>query len=552
MKTNLLFRFFTLLLLASITPYLYSQNCSREIAPDVFQIDGASTGIQPGETVCLLSGNKDYLLIQNVHGTASNPVTFVNKGGVVVINTDNYYGIKIAHCSFIRLLGNGVVGTNYGIQVQRVANGAGLAVGDLSTNVEIAYVEIAQTAIGGVYAKTDPTCNDFSSTRDKFTMYNFWFHNCYVHNTEDEGLYIGSSKYTGQHLPDCDTTVFPHLMRGVRIFNNIVENTGWDGIQVSSADENCSIHDNTIRFDSQAEQPGQMSGIILGGGSKCKTFNNQIFDGKGDGIDVLGLGNHEIFNNLIVRAGQTYHPSNPNDFKHGIYVGKVVTETDAILGIYNNTIIEPKSFGVTIVNADLVKTYLLNNLITDPGQLPFVGKEAYINSNVSQDKIVSENNYLKPSTASVGFLNASGDNFDLQPGSKAVNYGQDLIAQGVVFDLLNRSRPFHTLFDAGAFESHDPYASVKTHDNRNLLQWKAYPNPFDSRITVVFIAHKNGTLTAELMDMTGRVVQVVRQKCVSGKQYHFQFNTKKLATNSYLLKLSSVDGVEGVSILQKK
>jgi len=49
-----------------------------------------------------------------------------------------------------------------------------------------------------------------------------------------------------------------------------------------------------------------MSGILIGGGAKCDCYNNKIFDGKGDGIDVFGLGYMKIFNNLIVRAGRTF------------------------------------------------------------------------------------------------------------------------------------------------------------------------------------------------------------------------------------------------------
>ncbi len=35
------------------------------------------------------------------------------------------------------------------------------------------------------------------------------------------------SKFTGQYLPNCDTTVLPHLMHNVLIYNNLIENTGW-------------------------------------------------------------------------------------------------------------------------------------------------------------------------------------------------------------------------------------------------------------------------------------------------------------------------------------
>ncbi len=529
------------------------QNCSREIPPDIFTIDGDEMEIQPGETVCLLAGEKDFLLIKNVHGTASHPVTFINKEGAVIINTEHYFGIKMANDSYVKLLGNGRQGIDYGIQVQRVANGAGISVGEMSTDIEIAFVEVANTAIAGVYAKTDPSCDNFEATRGKFTMRNFWLHHCYVHNTADEGLYIGSSKYTGQYLPDCDTTVLPHVIEGVKIFNNIVENTGWDGIQVSSATVNCSVHDNRIKFDSQAEYPGQMSGILLGGGSKCKTYNNTISDGKGDGIDVFGLGNHDIFNNLIVRAGQTYNPGNPNDFKHGIYVGNVVTEQGALLGLYNNTIVEPKSFGVTLANDDMSRIFVLNNIITTPGQLPVAGNQAYINVNTSSG-VEAQNNFLKPSNAQVKFVDDVNGNFDLQPSSAAVNFGQDLTSQGVIFDILNRSRPFHTFFDAGAFESHDPHANIgETGELSNKIA--VYPIPFCDNLTVKISDQnvlKAGVIFVELIDITGKTVMSSKKIVPLRGEYMFTLKTGKIDAGCYILKLNTGDDVKRVIVLKKQ
>ncbi len=537
-----------LLFYVVFSPHIFSQECSREIDTNIFTIDGDEMEIQPGETVCLLAGEKDFLLIKNVHGTASNPVTFINKNGAVIINTDHYFGIKMANCSFVKLLGNGYSGEDYGIQVQRVANGAGISVGELSTDIELGYLEVANTAIAGVYAKTDPSCDDFDATRDKFTMHNFWLHHCYIHDIADEGLYIGSSKYKGMELQDCDTTVLPHVIEGVKIYNNIVENTGWDGIQVSSATKNCSIHDNEVKFDSQKGEEYQMSGILLGGGSKCKTYNNKIIDGKGDGIDVFGLGNHEIFNNLIVRAGQTFNPGNPTDYKHGIYVGNVVTEQDALLGIYNNTVVEPKSFGVTLANSELSKIFVLNNLITAPGQLPVVGDLAYINVNSTSD-IINQNNFLKPNTSQAEFIDDENGNYDLQPSSPAVNYGQDLTSQGVIFDILNRTRPFHTYFDAGAYETHDPNAG--TEENMNGLSGiKIFPNPFNDKFTVGIPGGFSLPVYAEIIDVSGKIILGKKINRLKGNT--FTLNTGEIPAGTYVLKLKCGDDVKRVIILKKQ
>lgn len=96
--------------------------CDVEIPPSTFVIDDTHGTIHPGDVVCIKGSTKDFLLIRNVHGTAQMPIRFINIDGAVIINTDNYYGIKIAHSSFIKVSGTGTDSIQYGFQVQRVRN----------------------------------------------------------------------------------------------------------------------------------------------------------------------------------------------------------------------------------------------------------------------------------------------------------------------------------------------------------------------------------------------------------------------------------------------
>ena len=86
---------------------LNAQSCDITIGPDVFYIDGESMNIPAGSTVCIEGSEKDYLLLRNIHGTENNPIIIKNVGSEVIFNTDHYFGIKIANCSFIKFLGNG-------------------------------------------------------------------------------------------------------------------------------------------------------------------------------------------------------------------------------------------------------------------------------------------------------------------------------------------------------------------------------------------------------------------------------------------------------------
>ena len=86
------------LLLSSIIILLFLNirasrvNCTVEIASDIMLIDGSA--FNPGDVICLLAGNKDYLLLRDIHGTESQPITIINKGGAVIIDTDHHYGSK--------------------------------------------------------------------------------------------------------------------------------------------------------------------------------------------------------------------------------------------------------------------------------------------------------------------------------------------------------------------------------------------------------------------------------------------------------------------------
>ena len=275
----------TLVIILTLTANAIFAQRGRIIAEtNVTVVDGTSSPynqLQPGDTLFFRSGPKPYLLIRNFTGSPQKPIYFMNISGPVTIHTDHYYGIAIKNCKYIRLSGTGDTHNYYGFMITKVKNGAGLSVGELSSYFEIDHIRIDSVSIAGIYAKTDPDCS-FTSLRDKFTQYNTIFHDNYISHTGDEGFYIGSSFYSGEtiHCNGKDTLVYPSLLSGVRVYNNIVRYSGWDGIQVGSASTNCQIFNNLVMFDSQAEVNWQMSGILIGGGSQCDCYNNYIYKGK--------------------------------------------------------------------------------------------------------------------------------------------------------------------------------------------------------------------------------------------------------------------------------
>ncbi len=537
-NTNIILGILLMLFSLSVNAKQYD-GCTIEIESSVYTIDGE--GINPGDVVCLLPGNKDFLLFRNIQGTAANPIIIQNAGGSVIIDTDHFYGIKFDNCKYIIFSGGGYAAEQYGIKVLGVSQGAGLSIDNMSTNIEVEKLEIANTAIAGIYAKTEPYQGDCNNliTRDKFTMYDLKIHDCYLHDIADEGFYVGSSKYTGQTIQQCNNiVVLPHLIEGVQIYNNIVERTGWDGIQVSSAISNCSIYQNNISHDSYSEDYGQMSGIIIGGGSRCDCYNNSIFDGKGDGIDVFGMGNMKIFNNLIVRAGRTFQPGNSNEFRSGIYIGYVegAFTPGATFGVYNNTIVSPKSFGVTYNNQHAEMGYIKNNLITDPGYYSISGNDAFVNLMVSSSIITQSNNFSSVDNSLVKFIDYNNDNYQLQPNSPAVNYGTSLTSEGITFDIDNEFRPFHTYFDAGAYESHDPHAAIV--GNIENEQYP-YPIPASDFVYIPVNQYFSGEiiLTSVLGDMSSKH-KINNRQVIDGK---VKVSLSGIPSGRYIVSIVSKD-----------
>ncbi len=405
--------------------------------------------VKGGDTLQFQGGVRDYIGLKGFKGDPGNPIIITNLNSDVIINTTIGYGISIRGCQYLKVTGTGVPGSNYGFKIDGV-NGTlfGLDIGNLSSDIEIDHVSIKNTKASGIVAKTDPDCTGYAS-RETFTQYNTIIHDCYVGYTVNEGMYIGSTKYS-IGLACGTSTIYPSLLDGVQIYNNIVEYTGWDGIQVSSASNNCNVYNNIVRFDSQAGQDSQMSGIILGNGTKANVYNNYIADGKGDGIDYLGLGDARIFNNIIVNAGLTYNPGNQGLPKHGMFISNQSIEANKSYFIFNNNIINSKSDGIRFASNLNVGNLISNNVIINPGV-----QNSYVNNYFGVNNVTLTNNYFQPNGSNAGFSSANmhdATDFILVNGSPLIDAGDVNPLVNINFDYFNNVRPQGVKTDIGISE----------------------------------------------------------------------------------------------------
>lgn len=555
-------RSYTALLKFLITPIVltihllsgYGQGKGYVIPVDKVYIDAYNPlykQVKGGDTLYMEAGNRQYLDITNFQGKPGSPIVIINKGGEVIIDTDHYYGISIQNCRYIKFTGTGYPGQFYGFKVKRVAKGAGMGIGYLSSDVEVDHVSIENTLIGGLYAKTDPDCSP-KSVRGAFTQYNTILHDNYIANTGDEGIYAGSTKYTGQTVKcnNKDTLLMPSLLDGVKIYNNIIKYAGWDGIQVSSASKNCQIYDNTILYDSQDKDDTQMAGIMIGGGTKCDCFNNFISQGNGDGIECLGLGGTRIFNNIIIDAGQTYYPADVNKMKHGIYVSDNSVQKDSSFYIMNNNIIHPKSDGIKFSSSITRGNYIAANVIINPGNYDyyengnthFKGKDAYIMFQDANTQTTLLNNYTARDAATVGILSqkmlAPAD-FTPVSGSPLIDAVDYNAKTALTFDFLRHPRPSGLKADVGALEYGNFVSSVQLNTNEPEKQSWIIQNPVTELLKVGIKQVKTKSLTLKIYNITGALELESGQSQLAYGLQVFEANVAKLESGVYIYVIES-------------
>ncbi|MEI6433460.1 MAG: right-handed parallel beta-helix repeat-containing protein [Bacteroidota bacterium] len=451
---------FVLLLAASIPNLISAQPCScnHTITNQQLAVNANSLNILPGDTICIQAGTRDYLYLINFHGDSLHYLVFINCGGAVIVqNNFNPFGIKIANSSFFRFTGSGVNSIKYGIRVLgTTVNSNGVSLDEKSTNFEVDHLEVANTGFAGIMSKTDPVC-DLSSNRGFFTQYHTVFHDNYIHNNGGEGFYIGHSSYNG-FLTNCNgqpDTLYPHEIKGLRVYNNIVENSHLDGIQIGCATEDCEIYGNTVTGYGASAIAAQNSGIQLGGGTTGKCYNNFLSGGTGTAIMVFGTGNNIIFNNIIYNIGLTFFPDDPTKRVHGIFVDDRTTIPGRYFNLVNNTIVNVKTDGIRFSSLLSANNKINNNLIIHPGSLGSYSVPAlsyiYLSSGVN---VVQSNNYTNPFMTNVHFRDTLAGNFRLRADSPARDMGTDVSLMGINFDFDNLFRPYTSLFDIGGYEYH--------------------------------------------------------------------------------------------------
>ncbi len=271
-------------LLAQTSLNLFGQT-TFEIQPDVTYVSSTTFNPAPGpgDIVKILAPRAEALKFVGLEGDENQPITFINSGGQVNIHTNSWGALEFLDCKHIKLSGRGDPKYRYGFKL--FGSECGLALAGYSSDCEVEFVEILgdDDTFFGIYAK-----KDFSGVPPlPYPQFNnLLIHDTYIHDVS-EGMYIGETVSPGMEF------------RHVRVYNNIVENTHRECIQIANCVEDIEIYNNVLLNAGLHQLNWQDNILVIGGNSVGRVYNNILRNAPGFGIQIFGIGNIEVNNNYL-------------------------------------------------------------------------------------------------------------------------------------------------------------------------------------------------------------------------------------------------------------
>jgi hypothetical protein len=431
--------------------------------------------VNPGDTITLQAGTRNGLTIKDLVGTRDRPILIRNdysasrpvtirrasavKGGfvfdcntckhVIIDGTKKWRGAPDdAYCG----APNGKDGC--GIRITSTANGDAptvfLRLGGFTTDVTVRGVEVdgrwPKVGKGWAGFKLD----DVTIKSDQYP--GVWRQNVvleqnYVHNTMREAFYIGPICCgSGGTSKGAHTGGLP--LRNITIQGNLVNNAGWDGIQLKSAYRGVNrINDNVVRNVGRDRSPGIPDGEFMGvscSDTQCDVFDNLVVNSGEHGFQarVSALPESEgplrinIYNNVSVNAGLA-----GNRRAHGVNVIRASSKVARqVVAVYNNTIVRPRRDGIGVKGHNLASdTRIISNIVVDQGRFAVLAPKG---SKIEGNGEGSMNAFE--------FVNPSNENFMLRPGSPARDAGASSLFADE--DMNGIRRPQGDRPDIGAYE----------------------------------------------------------------------------------------------------
>ena len=534
-------------------PVVYTVNPT---APNEIYITNASTrGWKGGDTLNILAGNYSVIEIDSFGGDPCRDIVIRNLGGQVIVNGPIRFG-KDVH--YVKVIGNGSTNLKYGFKTSIFAF-------NRVNHFTMEKIEVGPNPGGvGIYGKQDPYATNPATVYPNYVNRKITINDNYVHNTEGEGMYIGNT------APDADPYhgfIIPQRADSVTISNNIVDSTGWDGIQLSNARNGCLIFGNTVTNFGLRDIDAQRSGIISGGNTNTQVYNNSVSNGTGNGIEFFGYGDLGCYNNKISNVGTTNKTVNGEESIFGnAYVNHVEINPMQHMIIHNNSFVNPRLRGAIRLydNANALPADISNNkfcfTIPPPSnwqQLYFtIYPIGYINvNNILSCTAVPVPNIAPTANAGADIiitlpvnttpLNGSGTD----PDGTIASYAWTKIA-GPTAGTLNNAASAQTGLSnlvQGIYKYELKVTdnlgavgkdTVQVTVNAAIEELNVYPNPVKEILNVeIYSFIKNEKISFILLNENGSKVYENNTVVLSGNMSVFKIDMSKLKAGIYFLKV---------------
>jgi hypothetical protein len=404
--------------------------CTYYITKNVSVVDGRKnySYVQPGDTLCILAGERDNLKLMYLQGEPGKPITVRNTGGIVTIGGSTYLsgGLGIYSSAYLRVTGTGVesqCGAQYsaveqkcGINITNTHKGIKISTSkdvELLHDIEIDHVSVTDTS-------TDIKTRGIAIHPEEGQLISgIYIHHNYVARTLAEGIYMGTEPHD---------RAFEILgkIQNLEVSYNLVEETGYDGIKIKVAVENVKVHHNVVRKTGLSNTPAHQGGIkvAMSNGQFYNNYVEDVFEGINTGRALDQMTEARYFNNVVVNSRS---------------VGIEAAEEGAL--IFNNTVVLCGDAGIVAI-ANTAQVF--DNIVAG-----CKGKE--VKARLGENGIRQKFNNLVGPVDIMGFVDPANGNYNLRPDSIAIDAGHiGLVPLG--YDYNHIPRPEGRAPDIGAFE----------------------------------------------------------------------------------------------------
>ncbi len=347
--------------------FILPKNDATQLYRPYLTRDNTVPGLMGGDTLYIPGGSYTTgFSIGDIGGGPGCPIIVAPKDQPVVITNNGFFSLAdrdTAVMCYVKFDGTllrskgypyGWIVDNSNLPTASVTR-IGMVV-NWAHHIEISGVSINHAELGMMYKIN---AKPYSQGQfDKFLLRGVKIHDNYIRRTNAEGMYIGHTGISGVEVGNSTTYGPPPRMDSVEIYNNIVDSTKLDGIQLSNSLKGCKIYNNLVRRYGVANQSSHKSGILSGGNIEAvRIYNNMVVNGTGSSILVFGFGNSQVFHNVSdsVRSGL--------NTEYGAYLQRNAVYPEIVSNL------TPNVTGNILKNAEATPVYTSGNSGTSGGNV---------------------------------------------------------------------------------------------------------------------------------------------------------------------------------------